>query len=99
MLWLLLLRHSHFALKKIHNRFFILKTNCSFYNNDIFIKSSNYVTVISPINKCYDDNLTDNTPVINIGTNENMTFKSFITLMIFYDITSEEKMELIKDLE
>lgn len=49
--------------------------------------------------QCYDDNLTDNTPVINISTNENMAFKSFIALLIFYDMEYKEKIKLIKDLK
>ena len=36
--------------------------------------------------KCYDDNLTDNTPVINIETKESMTFQTFIYIIMWMKI-------------
>lgn len=56
----ILLLHS-LALRKKVNKFFVLKTNCSFKCGDYKIYS-NYVTVISPVNKYYGDNFTCETP-------------------------------------
>ena len=45
---------------------------------------------------CYDDNLTDDTPVKNIITNEIMTFKQFISILSFMDMTKDEQKEILK---
>ena len=44
---------------------------------------------------CYDDNLTDDTPVKNIITNEIMSFKQFMALIAFMNMDEKE----LKDLE
>ena len=53
---------SRFALQKKVNRYFVLNT-CSllYYNNGRKLKS-NYVLVISPINRYYKENYTCSTP-------------------------------------
>ena len=46
---------------------------------------------------CYDDNLTDNTPVINVTTNEKMSFKQFLYYLYAMNMSDKELKQLIKD--
>lgn len=43
----------------------------------------------------YDDNLTDNTPVLHINTNETMTFKSFMAILNWLNLSNKNKKEII----
>ena len=45
---------------------------------------------------CYDDNLTENTPVINVTTNEKMSFKQFMATIEFMNMTEEERKMILK---
>ena len=45
--------------------------------------------------KCYDNNITDNTPVENITTGENMSFKSFMALILWMNMDDDEKKFVI----
>lgn len=47
--------------------------------------------------QCYDDKLTNDTPVVNIKTNEKMTMKSFIALMNILNLSNKELKETIKE--
>lgn len=47
--------------------------------------------------QCIDDNLTDNTVVINIKTNEKMSFKSFMDIIIWQNMNDDEKRVILKD--
>jgi hypothetical protein len=46
--------------------------------------------------KCYDDNLTNKTPVENIITGESITFESFILLLHVWNMTDKEIKDMIK---
>ncbi len=46
--------------------------------------------------QCYDDNLNDNTPVLNINTNKKILFKEFISIINWYNMTNEEQRKIIK---
>lgn len=45
--------------------------------------------------KAYSDKIEDNTPVINIKTNEEIKFKDFINILLFDNLSDNEKKELI----
>ena len=45
--------------------------------------------------QCYDDNLTDNTPVLHINTNETITFKSFMAILNWLNLSNKSKKEII----
>ena len=47
---------------------------------------------------CYDDNLTEDTPVKNINTGEIMSFKSFISIIIWMNMSNNDKKEIINSL-
>lgn len=55
---------SRFALRKKRNKFFIMKSCCYLEYEDHKIQS-NYVTILSPINKFAGDNFTCGTPFWN----------------------------------
>lgn len=46
--------------------------------------------------QCYDDNLTDETPVINISTGKIITLLSFISLILWMNMSISDKEEIIK---
>lgn len=45
---------------------------------------------------CYDDNLNDNTAVVNINTNETMNLISLISILIWMNLSEKEKEEMLK---
>ena len=49
--------------------------------------------------QCYDDKLTDNTPVVKINTGEIINFKSLIGILTFESMTEREKRKMFKSLE
>ena len=46
--------------------------------------------------QCYNDNLTDDTPVVNINTGEKMSFKSFMAILIWMNMNDKEKEDLLQ---
>lgn len=46
--------------------------------------------------QCYDDNLTNDTPVLDINSNEIISFKSFISLLILMNMNDNEIKEFKK---
>lgn len=55
-----------FSVKKKYNNFFILETCCKLLYNETHEITSNYVTVISPLNRFYNNNYTCDTPYFRI---------------------------------
>lgn len=48
--------------------------------------------------QCYDDNLNNDTKVLNIKTNEIITFKSFISILIWINMSDKEKEFFINEI-
>lgn len=49
--------------------------------------------------QCYDDKLTDDTKVVDITTNEIMSFKSFIGLLTWMNLPDQEKIRIIESVK
>lgn len=76
-----------------NNKKFILSDYIEFNDSQRLYQTDGYDAYII---QCYDDNLSDDTPVKNIQTNETINLSDFILFIAIYNISEKEYADIFK---